>query len=150
KFTEIGEVVVTIRTHALDADDYEIAVAVRDTGIGIPADRLHRLFQAFSQVDASTTRHYGGTGLGLGISKRLCEMMGGTMGVESTPGQGTTFHFTIRASAVASQPRVYLRGKVPQLAGKRLLVVDDNATNRRILKLQAESWGMAVHAAASG
>jgi PAS domain S-box-containing protein len=150
KFTDVGEVVVTIRAHALEADDYEFNVAVRDTGIGIPADRLHRLFQAFSQVDASTTRHYGGTGLGLVISKRLCEMMGGTMSVESTPGQGTTFHFSFHATAVASQPRVYLRGKVPQLAGKRLLIVDDNATNRRILKLQAEAWGMAVRAADSG
>ncbi len=150
KFTQIGEVVITIGAQALDADNDEIAVAVRDTGIGIPADRLHRLFQAFSQVDASTTRQYGGTGLGLVISKRLCEMMGGTMWVESTLGQGTTFRFTFRATAVASQPRVYLRGKVPQLAGKRLLVVDDNATNRRILKLQAEAWGMTVRAAESG
>jgi CheY-like chemotaxis protein/HPt (histidine-containing phosphotransfer) domain-containing protein len=150
KFTEIGEVVVTIRAYVLEGDDYEIGVTVQDTGIGIPADRLHRLFQAFSQVDASTTRHYGGTGLGLVISKRLCEMMGGTMWVESALGQGTTFHFSFRATAVASQPRVYLRGKVPQLAGKRLLVVDDNATNRRILKLQAESWGMTVRAAESG
>ncbi len=150
KFTEVGEVVVTIRAQALEEDDYEIAVAVRDTGIGIPTDRLHRLFRAFSQVDASTTRHYGGTGLGLVISKRLCEMMGGTMWVESTLGQGTTFHFSFRATAVDSQARVYLRGKVPQLAGKRLLVVDDNATNRRILKLQAEAWGMSVRAAESG
>jgi PAS domain S-box-containing protein len=150
KFTEAGEVVVTIRAHALEADDYEIAVAVEDTGIGIPADRLHRLFQAFSQVDTSTTRHYGGTGLGLVISKRLSEIMGGTMWVESTLGQGTTFHFTFRAAAVDSRPRVYLRGKVPQLTGKRLLIVDDNATNRRILKLQAEAWGMAVRAAESG
>jgi PAS domain S-box-containing protein len=150
KFTEVGEVVVTIGAQALEEDDYQIAVAVRDTGIGIPTDRLHRLFQAFSQVDASTTRHYGGTGLGLVISKRLCEIMGGTMWVESKPGQGTTFHFSFRAAAVASQPRVYLRGKVPQLAGKRLLIVDDNATNRRILKLQAEAWGMSVRAAESG
>ena len=150
KFTEVGEVVVEIRAQTLGQDDYEIAVAVRDTGIGIPADRLHRLFQAFSQVDASTTRHYGGTGLGLVISKRLCEMMGGTMSVESQLGHGTTFHFSFRAMAVASQARVYLRGKVPQLAGKRLLIVDDNATNRRILKLQAEAWGMSVRAAESG
>ncbi|MEO7912376.1 MAG: response regulator [Roseiflexaceae bacterium] len=150
KFTEAGEVVVAIRAHVLEADEYEIAVAVRDTGIGIPADRLDRLFRAFSQVDASTTRHYGGTGLGLVISKRLCEMMGGTMWVESTLGQGTTFHFSFRATAVDSQARVYLRGKVPQMVGKRLLIVDDNATNRRILKLQAEAWGMIVRAAESG
>src|SRR6266545_1432237 len=150
KFTQAGEVVVTIMAHVLHDQTHEIYMTVRDTGIGIPADRMHRLFQAFSQVDASTTRHYGGTGLGLVISKRLCEMMGGTMWVESTLGQGTTFHFSFRATAVDSQARVYLRGKVPQLAGKRLLVVDDNATNRRILKLQAEAWGMSVRAAESG
>jgi PAS domain S-box-containing protein len=162
KFTEKGEVVVTVRTERRGLrtesaasplrpqSSVLITFSVRDTGIGIPADRLDRLFQAFSQVDASTTRHFGGTGLGLAISKRLCEMMGGTMWVESTPGQGATFFFTIQVAAVASHPREYLRGRVPQLAGKRLLIVDDNATNRRILSLQAESWGMHVSSAASG
>jgi CheY-like chemotaxis protein len=123
---------------------------VRDSGIGIPKDRMHRLFQAFSQVDASTTRHYGGTGLGLAISKRLAELMGGSMWVESTLGEGSTFHFTFLAEAVVGQLRVYMRGAAPQLTGKRLLVVDDNATNRRILTLQGEGWGMHVRAASSG
>jgi PAS domain S-box-containing protein len=163
KFTDIGEVAVSVIHRGLpDASldgmhgianpglIYEIGFAITDTGIGIPSDRLDRLFQSFSQVDASTTRKYGGTGLGLAISKRLAELMGGQMWVESTVGVGTTFHFTIRAVAVPSQPRVYLRGKVPQLAGKRLLLVDDNATNRRVLSLQAESWGMQTQAAASG
>ncbi|HEX9439741.1 MAG TPA: ATP-binding protein, partial [Roseiflexaceae bacterium] len=150
KFTQAGEVVVTIMAHVLHDQTHEIYMTVRDTGIGIPADRMHRLFQAFSQVDASTTRHYGGTGLGLAISKRLCEIMGGRMWVESEVGAGTTFHLTFMAAAVSSQPRVYLRGRVPQLASKRLLIVDDNATNRRILTLQAESWGMHTRAAESG
>jgi PAS domain S-box-containing protein len=150
KFTEAGEVVVTVASRQVGNDQYELHIAVRDSGIGIPEDRMHRLFQAFSQVDASTTRHYGGTGLGLAISKRLAEMMGGSMWVESTLGEGSTFHFTFLAEAIASQLRVYMRGAAPQLTGKRLLVVDDNATNRRILTLQGEGWGMHVRAASSG
>lgn len=123
---------------------YELHFTVRDTGIGIPRERVDRLFQSFSQVDASTTRRYGGTGLGLVISRRLSELMGGTMWVESdgVPGHGTIFHFTIRAAAAAIPVRPYLRPGQPQLTGKRLLFVDDNATNRRILTLQAQSWGM--------
>jgi CheY-like chemotaxis protein len=116
---------------------------VSDTGIGIPADRLDRLFKSFSQVDTSTTRRYGGTGLGLVISKRLAELMGGDMWVESEVGKGSTFHFTIEAEAVASlAPRDHLSGEQPHLAGKRLLIVDDNPTNRRILVLQTKEWGM--------
>jgi CheY-like chemotaxis protein len=118
--------------------------AVRDTGLGIPPDRMDRLFQSFSQVDASTTRRFGGTGLGLAISRKLSEMMGGEMWVESTgvPGQGSTFHFTIRASVAREAPRQFLIAP-PQLQDKRLLIVDDNATNRRILTTQAKAWGMA-------
>jgi PAS domain S-box-containing protein len=129
---------------------YEIHFAVSDTGIGIPPDRLDHLFQSFTQLDASTTRRYGGTGLGLAISKRLAEMMGGTMWVESEPGRGSTFHFTIVVEAAPSQPRVYRRADQPSLTGKRVLIVDDNETNRRILTLQAQSWGMLPAVAASG
>jgi CheY-like chemotaxis protein len=111
---------------------------------------MNRLFQAFSQVDASTTRRYGGSGLGLTISKRLAEMMGGTMWVESEAGQGSTFQFTILAEAVPAQRRVYLRAPELELIGKRMLIVDDNATNRRILTKQVQSWGMLPCAAASG
>jgi signal transduction histidine kinase/DNA-binding response OmpR family regulator len=149
KFTAVGEVVVRVSAEHDDDGLYTVQIAVRDTGVGIPADRLGRLFQAFSQADASTTRHYGGTGLGLAISKRLSELMGGTMWVESAEGHGSTFYATLVTAAAASQPRVYLRGVVPQLTGKRLLVVDDNPTNRGILALQAESWGMIVQAADS-
>ncbi|MEZ4361087.1 MAG: response regulator [Kofleriaceae bacterium] len=150
KFTHAGEVVISVSSAPADAGALTLHVAVRDTGIGIPADRLDRLFRAFSQADVSTTRQYGGTGLGLAISKRLSELMGGTMWVESTPGAGSTFHVTLTARAAPGQPRVYLRGAVPELTGKRLLIVDDNATNRRILALQATSWGMQVTTAEHG
>jgi CheY-like chemotaxis protein len=114
---------------------------VRDTGIGISKEGLTHLFQSFSQVDSSTTRKYGGTGLGLAISKRLTELMGGEMWVESTEGVGSTFHFTIQTQA-AAMPFPEKPVIVPQLKGKRLLAVDDNETNCRILTLQAASWGM--------
>jgi signal transduction histidine kinase/CheY-like chemotaxis protein/HPt (histidine-containing phosphotransfer) domain-containing protein len=147
KFTEAGEVVVSVVAQPASDQRYIVQVTVRDTGIGISADRLDRLFRAFSQADTSTTRHYGGTGLGLAISKRLSELMGGTMWVESVPGQGSSFHFTFSAAAAARVPRLYLSGSVPQLNSKRLLIVDDNATNRRILTLHGKSWGMDVQAA---
>jgi signal transduction histidine kinase/DNA-binding response OmpR family regulator/HPt (histidine-containing phosphotransfer) domain-containing protein len=150
KFTERGEVVVAVAGQPQGDRRYEIHFAVRDTGIGIPADRMDRLFRSFSQVDASTTRRYGGTGLGLAISKRLAEMMGGSMWVESQPGQGSTFHFTILAAAAPAPVRLYLEGSQPQLSGKRILIVDDNATNRQIVSHQARSWGMMAQTAASG
>lgn len=130
---------------------YGLHFAVKDTGIGIPAERLDSLFQAFTQVDASTTRRYGGTGLGLAITKRLVELMGGQVWIESQPGVGSTFHFTIEAAAdaVVTSPS-YLASDQPQLAGKRLLIVDDNATNRQIITLQTQSWGMLPQIFASG
>jgi len=150
KFTPAGEVVVSVSSSRLNGNLYELHFAVRDTGIGIPAERMEQLFQPFTQLDASTTRHYGGTGLGLAISKRLCEMMGGTIWVESQVGVGSTFHFTIQAEAVPSASRIASRAALTLLSGKRLLIVDDNATNRRILTLQAQAWGMLVRAAESG
>jgi CheY-like chemotaxis protein/anti-sigma regulatory factor (Ser/Thr protein kinase) len=145
KFTERGEVVVSVASRSLSDGRHELRFAVRDTGIGIPADRLDRLFQPFSQVDLSTSRKYGGTGLGLAISKRLCELMGGTMWAESTSGEGTTFAFTIVAeTAPRGATRAGLGGQQPPLVGKRLLVVDDNATNRRIVVQHARAWGMLV------
>jgi CheY-like chemotaxis protein len=123
----------------------EITFAVRDTGIGLSAEGMGRLFKSFSQADSSTTRKYGGTGLGLAISKRLAELMGGSMWAESDgPGKGSTFRFSIRvpiATAPASTRRDF-SGAQPALQGKHILVVDDNATNRRILTLQAARWGM--------
>ncbi|MDQ3706242.1 MAG: response regulator [Chloroflexota bacterium] len=158
KFTERGEVVLSLgvmeappaeAAQDRTANPLTLHFTVRDTGIGIPPDRLDRLFQSFSQVDASTTRRYGGTGLGLVISKRLSQLMGGTMWVESEPGVGTTFHFTIQAVAVPAPARPYLDEVQPLLQGRRLLVVDDNATNRLILCRQAESWHMQPQATGS-
>ena len=139
KFTEVGEVVMTVEPG--EAAD-EIKLAVRDTGIGIPADRAHKLFEEFSQLDSSTTRKYGGTGLGLAVSKRLAELMGGTMWVESVEGEGATFHFTITAAPADVPSRRAAAGIPAELTGKSILVVDDNAINRRILDLQAEAWGL--------
>jgi PAS domain S-box-containing protein len=155
KFTDKGEVVLSVDGEALGSDEGEVGrkhrlhFAVRDSGIGIPQDRLSRLFESFSQVDPSTTRRYGGTGLGLAISKRLSELMGGTIWVESRVGEGSTFHFTIQAEQAPALAPAHERGAPPQLHGRRVLVVDDNATNRHILVRQAASWGMLARDTAS-
>ena len=214
KFTEAGEVVVSVTAKKISVpaanakeppaingeppainQTYEIQFAVKDTGIGIPSDRMDRLFKSFSQVDSSTNRQYGGTGLGLAISKRLAEMMGGRMWVESMgnlagnppadfrsavfdlgwgesceiaekysssksvlsnnpSGQnaksvGSTFYFSTIVSGCNSSLPANLSNSQPELAGKRVLIVDDNATNRQILTLQAQSWGMVARASAS-
>ncbi|MEQ8961341.1 MAG: response regulator, partial [Coleofasciculus sp. C2-GNP5-27] len=163
KFTHQGEVTVSVSSKRVSPQSfeqlshtthkeqqYEILFAVKDTGIGIPPDRLDRLFKAFSQVDSSTSRHYGGTGLGLVISKRLSEMMGGRIWVESEVGKGSIFYFTIVAPVCKVDNFKTLDLRQPQLEGKRMLIVDDNATNRRILTLQGQSWGVLTRAAESG
>ena len=146
KFTEAGEVVLTVTSKPLAAERVELTFAVRDTGIGLTPEGMGRLFQSFSQADSSTTRKYGGTGLGLAISKRLAELMGGTMWVVSEGlGKGSTFMFTIDVQT-AHLPATRARdlvGVQSELQKKRLLIVDDNATNRRILALQSAKWGMA-------
>ena len=155
KFTEAGEVVVSVTARKLptphsplpDPDSsYEIKFAVKDTGIGIATEQMHRLFKSFSQVDSSTSRQYGGTGLGLAISKRLAVLMGGQMWVDSQVGSGSTFYFTIVACLA---PRTSCQ-TISHLAGKRLLIVDDNATTRQMLTIQGQSWEMISRAAASG
>jgi signal transduction histidine kinase/DNA-binding response OmpR family regulator len=146
KFTEAGEVVLTVSAKPLAAGRAALTFAVRDTGIGLSEQGKGRLFQSFSQADSSTTRKYGGTGLGLAISKRLAELMGGTMWVESEgPGTGSTFFFTIEAPVVESPPsrRRIEPGLHLALQGRRVLIVDDNATNRRVLAAQVGKWGMA-------
>ena len=164
KFTQEGEVVLSVEARRTEKKEdgrangqeydgtkfYELHFEVRDTGIGISEEGQARLFRSFSQVDASTTRRYGGTGLGLAISKRLAELMGGSMWVGSQPGAGSTFHFTLLAESAPARWRPYLESSQPYLTGKRLLIVDDNATNRAILTLQTQAWGMLPYAYASG
>ncbi|HEY5763714.1 MAG TPA: response regulator [Rhodocyclaceae bacterium] len=150
KFTHHGEVLVSVEGSPLDNGHFELHFSVADTGIGIPVDRIDQLFQSFTQVDASTTRKYGGSGLGLAISRRLAEMMGGRMWVDSVAGEGSTFHFTIEAAPIdARSAHNVLQERSAALSGKRLLIVDDNTTNRRILVKQALLWGMLPSAAAT-
>jgi signal transduction histidine kinase/CheY-like chemotaxis protein len=150
KFTEHGEVVVSVTDSPSTSNRHVLTFAVRDTGIGIPPDLVQRAFQPFSQVDVSTTRKYGGTGLGLAISRRLAELMGGGMWVESEPGVGSTFFFTIDASAGGGDGHhTDLASDQPELNGRRLLLVDANATNRRIVERQTTAWGMTARGTGS-
>ena len=145
KFTEQGEVAVTVSSApAGSAGKLGFEVTVRDTGIGIPPDRIDRLFRSFSQADVSTSRRFGGTGLGLAISRRLAELMDGTVWVESTgvPGEGSTFHLTFEVGATDMTPTALRRDG--SFAGRRALVVDDNATNRRLMTALLGAWGMEV------
>jgi CheY-like chemotaxis protein/HPt (histidine-containing phosphotransfer) domain-containing protein len=142
KFTATGEVVVHVKLLSRPAKGpLHLHFSVADTGIGIPVDRLARLFKSFSQADASTTRHYGGTGLGLAISKRLVELMGGKMWVESVPQKGSTFYFTLSLEPSGLDAPLN-QVPQPQLSELRLLVVDDNPTNCRLLMQQTGKWGM--------
>jgi two-component system, sensor histidine kinase and response regulator len=166
KFTEKGEVVVEVSSERLPSQDIpqdndylrlveeekfeleewtRLKFEVRDTGPGIPADRLDRLFQAFSQVDASVTRHYGGTGLGLVISKRLVEGMGGKIWVSSVTEAGTSFFFTLFTKSTSSRRRVNALSTSAVLKNRHVLIVDDGEINRRILRIQTERWGMIPH-----
>ena len=148
KFTEEGEVVLSAERGEPSGGVPTVHFSVRDTGIGIPADRMDRLFKSFSQVDTSTTRKYGGTGLGLTISKRFVEMMGGSMWVESSEGKGSTFHFTIAAQESSGSSET--RWMPNCLSGRRALFVDDNETNRHILRDQLLAWGVDTTLASSG
>ncbi len=141
KFTEKGEVVFDAALEEQTPTHSIVRFTVRDSGIGIPADRVGRLFKSFSQVDASTTRKFGGTGLGLAISQRIVELMGGQIGVESRDGNGTTFWFTAR---LARQPLPQTARHItcPDLSGMRVLAVDDNTASREILQAQLASWSL--------
>jgi PAS domain S-box-containing protein len=139
KFTDRGHVMVSVREEARTDGCTRLHFAVSDTGIGIPEDKQHSIFDAFSQADGSTTRRFGGTGLGLAISTMLVQLMGGRISVESTPGTGSTFHFTMAFDVVN------LSGTLPdrsRLADLRVLIIDDNPLNRRILEAQTTSWRM--------
>jgi len=143
KFTPAGgQVSIEVSAESLEDNAYRILVEVRDTGIGIDAAVLPTLFQAFTQADTSTTRRYGGTGLGLSISKRLVELMGGEIGAQSTPGKGSTFHFSFRTEAVALQHRISPAVGGASLRGRRALIVDDLEINQRIIRHYTEQWGM--------
>jgi len=184
KFTEHGEVVLTVRVKASEAEApegksaggsaspadrpatqppfqeagarqagepqiVELLFSIADTGIGIPQEAIGRLFHSFTQVDVSTTRRFGGTGLGLAISQRLVDLMGGAMSVQSVEGKGSVFSFSIRAEFVPVRPRPFLAGPKLHLSGRHMLIVDDNATNRRILTTLVSGWAMVPRAAQS-
>ncbi len=148
KFTEQGEVVVRIELHGTEEDDVVLHIVVRDTGVGVPATKRDLIFDAFTQADSSTTRRFGGTGLGLAITKRLVQLMGGRIWLESEDGRGSAFHFTARfavgtaATAVLAGPR--------ELDGLPVLVVDDNATSRRMLAEMLGAWRLTPQVVDSG
>ena len=148
KFTERGEVVVRVRAEQIGASGLVAHIAVSDTGIGIPAQKQSQIFEAFMQEDSSTTRRFGGSGLGLSISSRLVEMMHGSISVESEPGRGSTFHIRLPLGIDGEQAA----GEVPRvdLNGRRVLLVDDNAANRKVLEAMLAKWGMVPLSAASG
>ncbi|MFO7981430.1 MAG: response regulator [Candidatus Aminicenantes bacterium] len=141
KFTSQGEVAMKAKVESKTKERIKVRFEVRDTGIGIPQEKIDSLFTAFQQVDSSTTRRFGGTGLGLAISQRLAEIMGGEIGVESNEGRGSTFWFT---ADFGLQPRLKQREGLPpvDLRNVRILIVDDNTTNRQRLAEQLESWGV--------
>ncbi|HEY9005043.1 MAG TPA: two-component regulator propeller domain-containing protein [Ohtaekwangia sp.] len=149
KFTHQGEVFVSVNLQRAHNDTLTLSFQVKDTGIGIPADKLSRLFKAFTQVDSSTTRKYGGTGLGLVISQRLVELMGGAIDVESESGIGTTFTFTITCTASSELTKVQHVVTI-DCDDKKVLIVDDNPTNLRILKSQLTQWKLIPTQASSG
>ncbi|MCI0351547.1 MAG: ATP-binding protein, partial [Acidobacteriales bacterium] len=147
KFTSEGEVLIQLNARHAANDDltrWEVHFAVKDTGIGIPPDRLYRLFRSFSQVDSSITRQFGGTGLGLAISKGITELMDGKMWVESIPERGSTFQFVVPMQAVETTQEP----PPARLRNARLLIVDDNTSTRRILAAHAFRWGMTIREAA--
>lgn len=150
KFTTQGEIFIGVHASDLINDKVTLNFEVRDTGIGISEDKLDRLFKPFSQVDSSTTRKYGGTGLGLVICERIVGFMGGSINVESKPGAGTTFRFSMKAGVSHHTTRMYVHQNVALIEGKKILVIDDNANSRSILKNQLGLWKLIPVIASSG
>jgi CheY-like chemotaxis protein/anti-sigma regulatory factor (Ser/Thr protein kinase) len=149
KFTSRGEIVVEVAADSVDATEARLHFSVRDTGIGIAPEKQAKIFEAFSQADVSTTREYGGTGLGLAITSQLVNMMRGRLWVESTPGKGSTFHFTVRFPC-STEPRPAKAAAIESLHELPVLVVDDNRTNRLICHELLSNWGMKSTTVASG
>jgi signal transduction histidine kinase/DNA-binding response OmpR family regulator/HPt (histidine-containing phosphotransfer) domain-containing protein len=150
KFTEEGDVLILVRPKRSSAGEAEIQFTVRDTGIGLPHDRLERLFQAYGQLETSTVRQVGGTGLGLALCKRLVELMGGRIWAESREGEGSSFHFTIVAATEPPDPRPWETADQQGLKGRKLLIVNDNPAYHDILGGLAGFWGMDVQAVRGG
>ena len=152
KFTHAGEVYLEIKMLTNSANELKILFNVHDTGIGIPQNKLSRLFKAFSQIDSSISRKYGGSGLGLVISERLIKLMGGNVGVDSVVGKGTTFWFTIATKTTIGKPfnNYSIVPKIASLEHKKVLIVDDNFTSRSVLGNQLSFWKMQVTLASSG
>jgi CheY-like chemotaxis protein len=150
KFTSQGEIQVAVYLESETETQVKVRFNVRDTGIGIPEDKIGILFTAFQQVDASTTRKFGGTGLGLAISKRLTELMGGEIGIISQEGMGSTFWFTVVLEKQDETTRKKEVQPLTDLCGQHILIVDDNATNREVLGLILKSWGVRFEEADSG
>jgi signal transduction histidine kinase/CheY-like chemotaxis protein len=150
KFTKSGEIFIAVQfLNELSENEIELGFEVRDTGIGIPEDKLSKLFKAFSQVDSSTTRKYGGTGLGLVITERLVDLLGGKVNVKSELGSGSSFSFNIKCKISESSSRKYAQLRLSGCDGKKVLVVDDNKTNLKIIKTQLEQWKLIPHAVLS-
>ncbi|MCF8146750.1 MAG: response regulator [Deltaproteobacteria bacterium] len=150
KFTEKGEIGIKVELLENDPQTVTLKFSVKDTGIGIPKDKVGMIFDNFSQVDGSITRRYGGTGLGLTISRELVHLMGGDIGVESRVGEGSTFHFTARFKRGIPKPSGAVRLALVDIAGTNVLIVDDNATNRQIFREMTAQWGLVPTEAAAG
>ncbi len=150
KFTHKGEIFIGVRLLNTIGDQIELGFEIRDTGIGISNEKIDRLFKAFSQVDSSTTRKYGGTGLGLVICEKLVALMKGSVTVESRLGHGTVFTFTIKTNESKQSSKTFVHHSLTALEGKKALIIDDNTTNRSILKNQLQQWKMVITLASSG
>ena len=150
KFTNKGEVLISVNVEEQKENSYKLKFIVKDTGIGMSDRALKKLFQPFTQADISTTRKYGGTGLGLAIAKKLVEMMNGKIWIESIEGQGTSFIFNIITDTAKADSKMYMKGNLPKLDNKKVLIVDDNKTNLKVLELQTRNWNMLSTSAIDG